>query len=128
MVADDAAAGKLLEEDRQADAMLKEFAKGTPLRLFPDSDANQLAIHNMMSPGRRVTRSFAAKGKKKKVALPRKKKNNAPGHALPMFNDPVSSPVLPKYFAPQSTNLVGVALKPLKIVKRSKWLTLYPDP
>jgi hypothetical protein len=45
-----------------------------------------------------------------------------------MFNDPVSSPVLPKYFAPQSTNLVGVALKPLKIVKRSKWLTLYPDP
>jgi hypothetical protein len=60
--------------------------------------------------------------------VPRKKKNNVPGHALPMFNDPVSSPVLPKYFAPQSTNLVGVALTPLKIVKRSNWLTLYPDP
>jgi hypothetical protein len=59
--------------------------------------------------------------------VPRKKNNNAPGHALPMFNDPVSSPVLPMYFAPQPPNLVGVALKPLKIVKRSKWLTLYPD-
>jgi hypothetical protein len=45
-----------------------------------------------------------------------------------MFNDPVSSHVLPKYVAPQTTNLVGVALKPLNIVKRSKWLTLYPDP
>jgi hypothetical protein len=60
--------------------------------------------------------------------VPRKKKNNAPGHALPMFNDPVSSPVLPKYFAPQPTNLDGVALTPLEIVKRSKLLTLYPDP
>jgi hypothetical protein len=45
-----------------------------------------------------------------------------------MFNDTVSSLVLPKYFARQSTNLVGVALVPLEIVKRSKWLTLYPDP
>jgi hypothetical protein len=60
--------------------------------------------------------------------VPRKKKKNTPGHALPMFNDPVSSAVLPKYFARQSTNLVGVALAPLEIVKRSKWLTLYPDP
>jgi hypothetical protein len=74
-----------------------------------------------------VTRSFSAKGKKKKVAVPLKKKKNDPGHALPMFNEPVSSPVLPKYVAPQSTNLVGFALKPLKIVKRSKWLTLYHD-
>jgi hypothetical protein len=117
MVADDAAARTLLEEDRQADAMLKEFVKVTPVHFFPDSDANQLAMPNMMSPGRRVTRSLAAKGKKKKIAVPRKKKNNAPGHALPMFNDPVSSPVIPKYFSPQSTNLFGVALKPLKIVK-----------
>jgi hypothetical protein len=60
--------------------------------------------------------------------VPHKKKKNAPGHVLPMYNDPVSSPVIPKYFAPQSTNLAGVALKPLEIVKRSKWLTFYPDP
>jgi hypothetical protein len=65
MVADDTAARKLLEEDRQADAILKEFAKGTPVRLFPDSDANKLAMQNMMSPGYWVTRSFTAKGKKK---------------------------------------------------------------
>jgi hypothetical protein len=66
MVADDAAAVKLLEEDRQADAILKEFAKGTPVPLLPDSDANQLAMQNVMSSGRRVTRSFVAKGKKKR--------------------------------------------------------------
>jgi hypothetical protein len=60
--------------------------------------------------------------------VPQKKKKNAPGHALPMFNDPVSSLVLPKYFARKSTNLVGVVLAPLDIVKQSKWLTLYPDP
>jgi hypothetical protein len=65
MVADDAAARKLLEEDRQADAILKEFAKGTPVPILPDSDANQLAMQNMMSPGHRVTKSFVAKGKKK---------------------------------------------------------------
>jgi hypothetical protein len=82
----------------------------------------------MMTPGRWVTRYFVAKGKKKKLVVPRKKKKNAPGHALPMFNDTVSSPVLPKYFARQSNNLVEVALAPLEIVKRSKWLTLYPDP
>jgi hypothetical protein len=46
--------------------MLKEFAKGTPVRFFPDSDANQLAMQNMMYHGHRVTRSFAAKGKKKR--------------------------------------------------------------
>jgi hypothetical protein len=66
MVADDAAARKLLEEDRQADAIIKEFTKGTPACLFPDSDVNQLAMQNMMSPDRRVTRSFATKGKEKK--------------------------------------------------------------
>jgi hypothetical protein len=65
---------------------------------------------------------------RKKVVAPRKKKKNHPRHALPIFNDPVSSPVLPKYFARQFTNLVGQALKPLEIVDRSKWLTLYPDP
>jgi hypothetical protein len=68
MAADDTAARKLLEEDRQVDAMLKYFAKGTPARPFPDSDANQLAMQNMMSPGRRVTRSFAAKGKTKRYS------------------------------------------------------------
>jgi hypothetical protein len=47
---------------------------------------------------------------------------------LPMLHNPVSSPVLPKYFARQSTNLVGESLKPLEIVDRSKCLTLYPDP
>jgi hypothetical protein len=66
MVADDVAARKLLEDDCQADAMLKEFAKGTPARIFTDSDANQLAMQNMVSPDRRVTSSFAAKGKKKR--------------------------------------------------------------
>jgi hypothetical protein len=65
MVADDVAARTLLEEDRQADTILKEFAKETPAPLLPDSDATQLAMQNMMSPGRRVTRSFVAKGKKK---------------------------------------------------------------
>jgi hypothetical protein len=59
---------------------------------------------------------------------PRKKKKNHPRHALPIFNDPVSSPVLPKYFARQSTNLLGQELKNREIVDRSKWLTLYPDP
>jgi hypothetical protein len=65
MVADDATARTLLEGDPQADAMLNDFSTGTPVCLFPDSDANQLAMQNMMSPGRRVTRSFTAKGQKK---------------------------------------------------------------
>jgi hypothetical protein len=112
MFADDAAR-KILEEDHQAEAILKDFAKGTPVPLLPESDANQLAMQNMMYPGLGVTRSFVAKGKKKKVLVPRKKKKNHPGYALPMFNHPVSSPVLPKYFARQSTNLVGQALKPM---------------
>jgi phage anti-repressor protein len=78
-----------LEEYRQAEAILKEFTKGTPGTLLPDSAANQLAMNNMMSPGRRVARYFVAKEKKNKVVVPRKKKNNHPRHALPMFNDPV---------------------------------------
>jgi hypothetical protein len=65
MVADDAAVRKKLEEDRQAEAILKEFFEGTPVPLLPDSDANQLAMQNMMSPGRRVSRDSVAKGKKK---------------------------------------------------------------
>jgi hypothetical protein len=44
MVADDATARTLLEEDLQADAMLKEFAKGTPVRLFTESDATKIAM------------------------------------------------------------------------------------
>jgi hypothetical protein len=55
-----------MEEDRQAEAILKEFAKGTQRPLLPDSASNQLAMKNMMSPGRRMTRSFVAKGKKKR--------------------------------------------------------------
>jgi hypothetical protein len=66
MVADDAAARKKMEEDRQAEAILKEFTKGTPSPLLPDSDANIVAMQNMMSPGRWVTRSFVAKRKKKR--------------------------------------------------------------
>jgi hypothetical protein len=54
-----------LEEYRQAEAILKEFAKGTPVPLLPASAANKLAMKNMMSPGRRVARAFEAKGKKK---------------------------------------------------------------
>jgi hypothetical protein len=64
MVADDAAARKNLEEDRQAEAILKEFANGKPVPLLHDSAANQLAMKTMMSPSRRVTRDFVAKGKK----------------------------------------------------------------
>jgi hypothetical protein len=40
-----------LEDDHQAEVILKEFAKGTPVPLLPDSAANQLAMKNMMSPG-----------------------------------------------------------------------------
>jgi hypothetical protein len=127
MVADDTAARKKLEKDRQAEAILKVFTKGTPVPLLHDSAANQLAMKNMMSPGCRVTRASVVK-RTKKVVVPRKKKKNHPRHALPMFDDPVSLPVLPKYFARQPTNLVGQALKPLEIVDRSKWLHLYPDP
>jgi hypothetical protein len=51
-------------QDRQAEAILKEFAKGSPVTLLPDSAANQLAMKNMMSPGRKVTRAFSVKEKK----------------------------------------------------------------
>jgi hypothetical protein len=85
-------------------------------------------MKNMMSPGRRLTRALVIKGTEKKVVVPRKKKKSHPRHALPMFNDPVSLPVLPKYFVRESTNLVGQELKNLEIVDRSKWLHLYPDP
>jgi hypothetical protein len=61
------------------------------------------------------------------VVKPRKKKKH-PRHALPMFNDPVSSPVLPKYFFRASTNLPGQEFPTIVIVDRSKWLDLYPDP
>jgi hypothetical protein len=53
---------------------------------------------------------------------------NHPRHALPMFNDPVLSPVLSKYFIRESTNLVGQELKNLEIVDQSKWLHVYHDP
>jgi hypothetical protein len=72
MVADDAAARKILEEDRQAEAILKEFAKGTQGPLLHDAAGNQLAMKNMMSPGRGVTRAYVTKGKKKKVVVPQK--------------------------------------------------------
>jgi hypothetical protein len=58
---------KKLEEDRQAEAILKGFAKGTPLPLLQDSSANQLAMKNMMSPGCRVTRALVVKGTKKRL-------------------------------------------------------------
>jgi hypothetical protein len=45
-----------------------------------------------------------------------------------MFNDPVSSPVLPKDFVRQSSNLFGHKLPTMDIVERSKWLDLYPYP
>jgi hypothetical protein len=66
MIADDATARTILEEDRQEEAILKEFAKGTPVPLLPGSDANQLAMQNMMSPDCRVARAFVTKGKKKR--------------------------------------------------------------
>jgi hypothetical protein len=74
MVADDTVARKILEEDRQAEAILKEFAKGTPLPLFHDSAANQLAMKNMMSPGRIVTRDLVVKGMKKRLLYLKRRK------------------------------------------------------
>jgi hypothetical protein len=53
-----------LEEDRQAEAISKEFTKGTFV-LGGDPSANLFAIHNMMSPGRRIMRSSAIKDGKK---------------------------------------------------------------
>jgi hypothetical protein len=66
MVANDAAARIFFEEYCQAEAILKEFAKGTAVPLLPHSAANKLAMKNMISPGHRVTRTFVAKGKKKR--------------------------------------------------------------
>jgi hypothetical protein len=60
--------------------------------------------------------------------VPRKNKKNHPRHALLMFHDAVSSPVLPNYFVRESVNLVGKELKNLEIVDPSKWLHFYPDP
>jgi hypothetical protein len=45
-----------------------------------------------------------------------------------MFNDPVLSPVRPKYFQRASINLPGHALPTMVIFDRSSWLELYPDP
>jgi hypothetical protein len=81
-----------------------------------------------MSPGHRVTRASAVKGKKQKVVETTRKKNTFPRHALPMFNDPVSSPVLPKYFERASLNLPGNDFPGMVIINRSAWLELYPDP
>jgi hypothetical protein len=51
MVADDTVARAIFEEDRQAEAILKEFAKGNSVPRLEYSAANQRAIRNMMSPG-----------------------------------------------------------------------------
>jgi hypothetical protein len=115
MVADDTAARKKMEEYYQAEAILKEFAKVTPLPLLHDSAANQLSTKNIMCPGHRVARALVIKVTKKKVVVPRNKKKNHPRHALPMFNYHVSSTVLPKYVVRESTNFVGQALKKLEI-------------
>jgi hypothetical protein len=45
-----------------------------------------------------------------------------------MFNDPVSSPVLAKYFGKASINLPGHDFPGMDIVERSEWLELYLDP
>jgi hypothetical protein len=62
MVVDDTVAREILEEDRQTEAMLKEFAKGNYVPHLQDSAANQRAIKNMMSSGRSVNRASAVKG------------------------------------------------------------------
>jgi hypothetical protein len=74
MVADDTAARNFLEEDHQAEAILKEFTKGTPIPRLQDSSANQLAMNNMMSPGRRVTSALVVKGTKKGCATSKEEK------------------------------------------------------
>jgi hypothetical protein len=65
MVTDDTAAMKILEEDRQEEAILKEFTNRTPVPRIQDSAPNQLAMNTMMSPGRRVARALVVKGTKK---------------------------------------------------------------
>jgi hypothetical protein len=69
MIADDPAARAILEEDRQAEAILKEFVKGNYVPRREDSAANPHAIRNMMSPGRRITRDSAIKGQKQKLVV-----------------------------------------------------------
>jgi hypothetical protein len=65
MVADDTAAKAILEEDRQAEAIFKEFAKGNSVHHLQYLAANQHAKKNIMSPGRRVARDLVVKGTKK---------------------------------------------------------------
>jgi hypothetical protein len=65
-----------MEEDRQAEAILKEFAKGTTLPLLPDSAANQLAMKNMMSTGHSVTRAFVSNGTKKSSGASREEEES----------------------------------------------------
>jgi hypothetical protein len=105
MIADDTAAREILEEDRQAEVILKEFAKGDSVPRHEDAAANQYAIRNMMSSGCILTRASAVKGHKQKVVETTQKKKNFPRHALPLFNDPVSSPVIPKYLERAPINL-----------------------
>jgi hypothetical protein len=127
MVADDTAARKLLKKI----AKQTQFSNSLPreihyLFFLTQMQINlQCRIWCLLAAGWLGLLSLK---ERKKVVVPRKKKKNAPGHALPMFNDTFLSPVLPNNFARQSTNLVGVALAPLEIVKRSKWLHFYPDP
>jgi hypothetical protein len=96
MIADGTAARAVLEVDRQAEAKLKEFTKGTSV-LRGDPSANLLAIQNMMSPGRGITSSSAIKGQKQKVVATTPKKKNFIRHAMPMFSEPVSLPVHPEF-------------------------------
>jgi hypothetical protein len=70
MVADDTSARKILEEDHQA-------AKGTQVPRLQDPAANQLAMKNIMSPGRRVTRAFVVKGTKKRLWYLERKKESS---------------------------------------------------
>jgi hypothetical protein len=80
--------GRFWKKNRQAEAILKEFAKCTAV-LRGDPSANLLAIHNMMSPGRRIMRSSALKGQEQKVVATTPNKNKFLQDAMPMFNDPV---------------------------------------
>jgi hypothetical protein len=81
MSAGDTAARAILEEDRQAEAILKEFAKGTSV-LCGDPVANLLVVRNMMSPGHTITRSSDIKGQKQKAVATTPKKKNFPRHAM----------------------------------------------
>jgi hypothetical protein len=92
-VADDAKARVIMEEDHQAKAILEEFLKGTSVASADPAD-DLFAIHNMMLPGRRLTRSSAFKDGKQLVVTPPKKKQLI-WDVMPLFNDPVMSPVRP---------------------------------